>query len=86
MATNPVIWFEIYVQDMERAKKFYEAVLQTKLEKLNNPELEMWAFPWLKTASEPLVLWSKCRVFLPAETALWFISAASIAPSRPLAS
>ena len=26
MKTNPVGWFEIYVQDMERAKAFYEAV------------------------------------------------------------
>ena len=24
MAMNPVRWFEIYVQDMERARKFYE--------------------------------------------------------------
>jgi len=32
MANNPVVWFEIYVQDMARAKKFYEAVLQVKLE------------------------------------------------------
>jgi predicted enzyme related to lactoylglutathione lyase len=45
MATNPVAWFEIYVEDMARAKNFYETVLQTKLEKLNNPALEMWAFP-----------------------------------------
>lgn len=27
MTTNPVGWFEIYVQDMPRAKAFYEAVL-----------------------------------------------------------
>ena len=45
MANNPVGWFEIYVQDMERSKKFYEAVFQTKLEKLNTPGIEMWAFP-----------------------------------------
>jgi predicted enzyme related to lactoylglutathione lyase len=48
MTTNPVGWFEIYVEDMERAKKFYENVFQTKLEKLNNPALEMWAFPMVK--------------------------------------
>jgi hypothetical protein len=42
---NPVGWFEIYVQDMERAKKFYEAVFAVKLEKLNSPEIEMWSFP-----------------------------------------
>jgi len=45
MNINPVIWFEIYVQDMTRAKAFYEAVLQVKLERLNNPVIEMWSFP-----------------------------------------
>jgi predicted enzyme related to lactoylglutathione lyase len=30
---------------MERAKKFYETVLQTTLEKLNSSGLEMWSFP-----------------------------------------
>lgn len=45
MEHNPVGWFEIYVDDMERSKTFYEFVLQTRLEKINNPEIEMWAFP-----------------------------------------
>ncbi len=45
MANNPVSWFEIYVQDMERAKKFYEATLQVKLQKLNSTVPELWAFP-----------------------------------------
>jgi hypothetical protein len=45
MANNPVIWFEIYVQDMARARAFYEAVFQLKLERLNNPSMEMWSFP-----------------------------------------
>ena len=45
MQNNPVIWFEIYVQDMERAKRFYESVFQVKLERLNTPDLEIWAFP-----------------------------------------
>jgi uncharacterized protein len=45
MKTNPVGWFEIYVQDMDRAKQFYESVFQLKLDKLNTPEFEMWAFP-----------------------------------------
>lgn len=26
MTMNPVTWFEIYVDDLDRAKKFYEAV------------------------------------------------------------
>lgn len=46
MVNNPVIWFEIFVQDMPRAKSFYESVFQVKLEPLgNNPDIEMWAFP-----------------------------------------
>ena len=45
MKTNPVGWFEIYVQDMDRAKTFYESVFQVKLEKLNNPDLDLWGFP-----------------------------------------
>ena len=45
MKTNPVGWFEIYVQHTNRAKRFYEAVLQSKLERLPSTALEMWAFP-----------------------------------------
>jgi predicted enzyme related to lactoylglutathione lyase len=44
MKTNPVGWFEIYVEDMKRAKKFYESVFEVQLQRLNNPDLEMWAF------------------------------------------
>lgn len=45
MANNPVGWFEIYVNDMNRAKKFYESILKVSLEKLPTPDLEMWQFP-----------------------------------------
>lgn len=45
MAGNPVRWFEIYVQDMERARRFYEAILQVKLERLDTGDLDYWAFP-----------------------------------------
>ncbi len=45
MTSNAVGWFEIYVQDMERAQKFYESVLQAKLEKLDGGDLEMMSFP-----------------------------------------
>jgi len=45
MKNNPVNWFEIYVQDMARAKHFYESVFQLKLEKINSPDIEMWGFP-----------------------------------------
>lgn len=42
---NPVGWFEIYVQDMERAKAFYANTLQVEFEHLESPGIEMWAFP-----------------------------------------
>lgn len=51
MKNNPVAWFEIYVQDMSRARSFYEAVFQGTLTHLPAPAvegeegLEMWAFP-----------------------------------------
>ena len=44
MRNNPVCWFELYVQDMARAKAFYEGELEVKLEKLHSGDLEMWAF------------------------------------------
>ena len=48
MANNPVGWFEIYVDDMNRAKAFYESVLDVKLESLPDPSdsgIQMWTFP-----------------------------------------
>lgn len=56
MKNNPVVWFEIYVQDMERAKAFYEAVFAIKLEKMPAPtaeceDMDMWAFPSDKDTS-----------------------------------
>src|SRR5687767_8437821 len=47
--SNPVGWFEIYVDDMSRAKGFYESVLGVSLEPLPLPEgdeaVEMITFP-----------------------------------------
>jgi predicted enzyme related to lactoylglutathione lyase len=48
---NPVGWFEIYVQDMSRARAFYEAVFQVKLQELPSPIIKMWAFPMQREAS-----------------------------------
>jgi len=52
MNTNAVCWFEIYVDDMPRAKGFYEFVLNVELTRLDSPDEprdfpqpEMWAFP-----------------------------------------
>ena len=43
---NPVGWFEIYVDDIARAKAFYEAVFKVALTRLDTPvpDLQMWSF------------------------------------------
>lgn len=44
---NAVGWFEIYVEDLSRAKDFYQAVLERPMEELTPPpgsDLQMWAF------------------------------------------
>jgi predicted enzyme related to lactoylglutathione lyase len=51
MTQNIVGWFEIYVQDMGRAKAFYESVFGVTLQKLDVPDIEMWAFPMHENAS-----------------------------------
>jgi uncharacterized protein len=47
MTHNPVAWFEIYVQDINRAKAFYESVFGVGLAKLESPisGIELWTFP-----------------------------------------
>ena len=43
--SNPFRWVEIYVQDIARAKKFYETVVKATFQRLESPEAELWAFP-----------------------------------------
>ncbi len=49
-AKNPFTWVEIYVEDMSRAKTFYEAVLQTQLTELpmspDFGDMQMLSFGW----------------------------------------
>ena len=45
---NPVVWFEIYVDDIDRAKNFYETVLGIKMNDMPDPndsEIKMYSFP-----------------------------------------
>jgi len=42
---NPVNWFEIYVQDMDRARSFYTSLFGDPLHRMEGTEHEMWAFP-----------------------------------------
>ena len=41
---NPVVWVELSVQDMSRAKTFYEAVLGRPLDPVPMPDAEMAMF------------------------------------------
>ena len=45
--SNVIGWFDIYVDDMDRAAAFYEGVLKQKLEKIGDPtgETQMMSFP-----------------------------------------
>jgi len=54
--TNPVVWFEIYVNDMARARKFYETILDIEL--INMPmetssDYEMLVFPSTEDMNAP---------------------------------
>lgn len=48
-SSNPVVWFEIYVNDLKRARKFYESVLKLELSELPMPDtgegMNMLFFP-----------------------------------------
>ncbi len=50
--SNAVGWFDIYVNDMNRALKFYEKVLVQKLEKIQDPtgETNMMSFAGVMTS------------------------------------
>ncbi|MBD8487347.1 VOC family protein [Echinicola sp. CAU 1574] len=51
-AKNPFTWVEIYVEDMDRAQKFYEAIFNVKMTALAMPEgmgeMQMLSFPWVE--------------------------------------
>lgn len=45
---NPIGWFEIYVQDMDKCRSFYQDTFEVTLQKLDSPpgmDIELWAFP-----------------------------------------
>lgn len=47
MEQNPMPWFAIYIEDMKRARKFYEGLLgvELNLEDMPGGEMEMYLFP-----------------------------------------
>jgi len=61
---NPVGWFEIYVQDMERAKAFYQTVFKVTLNPLPSPDsdMEMWVFPGMGEMDRPGCNGTLCKM------------------------
>lgn len=50
-ANNPVNWFEIYVDNIDRAKKFYANVLGKEMIDMPTPgdmDMKMVSFPWVE--------------------------------------
>ena len=45
MTGNPICWFEIYVQDMPKARAFYGAVLKAEFTLISPNAPELWGFP-----------------------------------------
>ncbi len=64
---NAVNWFEIPVKDMSRAKKFYSSVFNKELMDMNNPEMEMSAFPWKDDAPYSAGALVKCEGYEPSK-------------------
>ncbi|MBX7126888.1 MAG: VOC family protein [Cyclobacteriaceae bacterium] len=50
--TNAINWFEIPVTDMPRAKAFYEAIFEIKMEEMDMPDLKYAMFPFSPTAAK----------------------------------
>lgn len=73
MEKNTICWFEIYVDDLERAKKFYSEVLGTQFHDMPSPggdEFKMSCFSSSENqgVSGALVQMKEARINNPANT------------------
>ena len=68
MATNPVYWFEIPVNDMDRAKMFYEAVLGVQLYPLALGSLTMSLFSMVRGAEGASGALVKAQTYVPSHS------------------
>ena len=59
MKTNPVGWFEIYVQDTNRARSFYETVLHPDLNSFQAPTSKCGRSPCRTADPGPREPWSR---------------------------
>ena len=67
MKHNMVVWFEIPVSDMDRAKKFYETVLKIKIEIVDLGGLLMGWFPDLGKANGARGTLIKQESYIPSQ-------------------
>ena len=68
MAANPVNWFEIPVNDMERGKKFYETVLGVQLQPLALGALTMSLFTWVQGGEGSAGALVKAQSYVPSHS------------------
>lgn len=76
MKRNMVGWFEIPVSDMNRAKTFYEAVFQVKIDIQNFGGLEMGWFPFTEGKEGAAGTLIKQESYIPSHegTLVYFMS------------
>ncbi len=67
MEKNVVNWFEIPVSDLERAKKFYTAVLGKELMDMDMPNAKMAAFKWVEGAEHATGALVKAEGYEPSD-------------------
>lgn len=69
MEQNIVGWFEIPVTDMQRAKAFYEGVLETEIKVMDMGELTMGWFPMVPSApGSPGALVKHAEFYFPSDS------------------
>ncbi len=68
MKRNRVSWFEIYVEDMDRAKTFYQKVFEIEeFVDLSSEQMQMFAFPWIEDAPNAAGALAKAEFNKPSE-------------------
>ena len=65
-SAHPISWFEIPVNDMERAMKFYESVLGVKLAPFKTAEFDMAWFPSGQVAGGAAGALMKAENYVPS--------------------
>lgn len=68
MKINPVNWFEIPVNDLARAKKFYESVFGFELTTSEMGPMKMAWFPMIKDAAGAAGSLVKAEGYTPSKT------------------